>query len=168
MQLNDPIAVIPAGGVMAAHVAPASVLSSKGAGPPVSDGPAVRQPTPWVHEIELTVAEAAGMATGFHVAPASVVVTSNAEAFELIWTCGFGPMAVQVVADEHDTDRRTPVPPLTSRKVHERPPSWLTRIWPPTATQNVVVGQSTEPSAATYGGSVGLAQVAPLSEDKRT
>jgi hypothetical protein len=56
-------------------------------------------------------------------------------------------MATQSDDEEHETERRTPVPPLTNCSDQVCPPSPLTIIWAPTATQNVVEGQSTDPRA---------------------
>jgi hypothetical protein len=45
------------------------------------------------------------------------------------------------------------------------PPSVLTTTDAPTATQNVEVAQSTDPSAPVVAGNVGAVQVAPPSEE---
>jgi len=126
--------------------------------------PATRQPARSEHETTSTLALAAGIGTEFHVSPPFDVTTSNAAA-RLSWaTIGLGPTATQLVAETHDTDRRTPVPPLTSRRVQERPPSKLTTIDAPTATQKVALGQSTDPRAPTDDGTVGAFQVVPPSK----
>jgi hypothetical protein len=120
------------------------------------------------HDSTSSVAEPAGMATEFHVTPPSLVVTSNAVAEGSWATSGFPPIATHEVDDVHDTERRTPVPPWTVRALHVVPPLPLTSIDDPTDTQNVVVGQSTEPSAPKDAGNVGTLQVVPPLEETRS
>jgi hypothetical protein len=62
----------------------------------------------------LSVQEPAGVATEFHVLPPSVVTTSNAALVGTVAPSGFAPIATQFDADEHDTERSTPVPPSTN------------------------------------------------------
>jgi len=116
----------------------------------------------------LTGAEPRGIVTEFHVAPPLVVTISNAVALGSISPNGFGPTAVQVLAYEHDTDRKTLVPPSTNRGSHDSPPSVLTRICDPTATQNIDVGQATDPSAPRWVGRVGVVQDEPPFEETRS
>jgi len=66
------------------------------------------------HETVFTVPEACGIATGTHWDPPSVVTTSKAEASGIWEMAGLPPIATHVVADSQETERRTPVPPLTS------------------------------------------------------
>jgi hypothetical protein len=77
-------------------------------------------------------------------------------------------MATHIVADSHETERNTPVPPFTVLSVHVSPPSLLTRIDAPTATQKDEVGQSTEPSAPTVAGRLGTLQVIPPSDESKS
>jgi hypothetical protein len=151
----------------AVHVLPPSTLDKTGAAAPWNAEPAASQ-APLEHDSTSRVALPGGVATDLHVAPALVVTTSNAAADGSWATAGLAPIATQVVAEEHDTERSTPVPPLTVRAPQELPPLVLTRIEAPTDTQNVDVGQSTEPSAPTEEGSVGTFQVAPPLEESRS
>jgi len=78
-------------------------------------------------------------------------------------------MATHVVADEQATERNTPVPPSTVRDVQVVPPSVLTRIDAPTATQKVVVGHATDPIApAVFGNVAALQLVPPLAESSNS
>jgi len=147
------------------HVMPPSVLDHAGAGSLPNDRPPTVQSTPLEHEIALSDHEPEGVATDFHVVPPSVVTTSNAALAGTVAPNGFAPMATQFDADEHDTERNTPVPPFTNCWLHDWPPSLLTTICAPTATQNVALGQSTDPRAPTSFGRVGTVQVAPPSDE---
>jgi hypothetical protein len=120
------------------------------------------------HDTWLKVALPGGIATEVHVTPPSVVTTSKAAALELCATAGLAPIATQVVADSHDTERSTPVPPLTVRALHVVPPFVETRIEAPTDTQNVEVAQATEPSAPSDAGSDGTVQLVPPFEETRS
>jgi hypothetical protein len=157
------IAETPEGRFTLDHVMPPSALDHAGAGSLSNDKPPTVQSTPLEHEIALSVHDPAGVATEFHVVPPSVVTTSNAALAGAVAPSGFAPIATQSDADEHDTERSTPVPPSTNCWLQDWPPSLLTRICAPTATQNEELGQSTEPRAPTSFGSVGTFQVTPLS-----
>jgi hypothetical protein len=74
-------------------------------------------------------------------------------------------MATHSLDDEHETFRNTPVPPATCSGVHDSPPSLLTRIPFPTATQKVELGQSTDPSAPMLAGICGVDHVDPPSDE---
>jgi hypothetical protein len=78
------------------------------------------------------------------------------------------PTATHVVADSHETERNTPVPPLTVRAAQVFPPSLLTTIDAPTATQNDEVGQSTEPKAPKLVGRIGTLQAIPPSDESKS
>ncbi|MGC1420054.1 MAG: hypothetical protein WA786_08050 [Acidimicrobiales bacterium] len=148
VQLSELTALTPDGNFALVQVLPLSELDHSGAAPPVRDGPLTTHSSPFAQEMAFSVDDLAGAATDFHVAPPSEVTTSFAPAFWSFRPKGLAPMATQSDDDEHDTERRTPVPPLTNCSDQVWPPSLLTRICAPTATQNVVVGQSTDPSAS--------------------
>ena len=116
----------------------------------------------------MRVALPGGVATDDQVAPPSSVATANAEASGLCAMAGLAPTATQVVADWHETERSTPVPPATVRGVQVCPPSLDTKIDAPTDTQNVALGQLTEPIAPKPAGSWGTVHVAPPSEETRS
>lgn len=168
MQFRAPTALTPTGNARLVHVNPPSLLTQAGAAVPVSDTPPTTQSDPFEQEIALRVEDLAGVTTEDHVAPPSFVATSKAPALRSVAPDGFDPIATQTVADAHETERSTPVPPLTNLGVHVWPLSLLTRIWAPTATQKEVLGQSTDPKAPTFGGRVGVTHVLPPSEDTST
>ena len=144
---------------------PPSVLAHAGAVLPLTERPPTVQSTPFEHEIASTDQELAGMVIGLHVVPPSVVLIPKAAVCASVAPSGLAPIATQSVAEEHDTERSIPVPPLTNCADQVCPPSSLTRICAPTATQNVELGQSTDPRAPTSFGRVGTLQVAPPSDE---
>jgi hypothetical protein len=96
------------------HVVPPSVLCHAGAVSPLSDRPPTVQSTEFEHEIASTDQELAGMSMGIHVLPPSVVAIPNAAVCASVAPSGLAPIATQSVGDEHDTERRIPVPPSTN------------------------------------------------------
>jgi hypothetical protein len=155
-----------AGAEVADQVAPPSALvrTREGIGPMVE--PAALQFDPRTHVMTLSAALATGIVTGVQVTPPSRVTTSNAADWRFWATAGLGPSATQVVTETHETDRKTPVPPFTARALQVLAPSLLTTIEAPTATQNVALGQSTEPRAPTDAGTENADHVVPPLEDE--
>jgi hypothetical protein len=100
------------------HVVPPSVLAHTGAVSPLSDRPPTVQSTEFEHEIASTDQELAGMSMGIHVLPPSVVAIPNAAVCASVAPSGLAPIATQSVGDEHDTERKMPVPPSTNCAVH--------------------------------------------------
>jgi hypothetical protein len=96
------------------HVVPPSMLAHAGAVLPLSERPPTVQSTPFEHEIASTDQDPPGMSAGFHVVPPSVVTIPNAAVCESVAPSGLAPIATQSVEDEHDTERRIPVPPSTN------------------------------------------------------
>jgi len=131
------------------------------------DGPPITQ-RPVEQEMAFTNDVPAGIVTEVHVLPASPVTISKPPAVASVMPAGLAPSATQLVAEAHETDRKIPVPPSTKRGDHDCPPSVLTRICAPTATQNVVVGQFTDPRAAIEVGRLGTVQDPPPSADTNT
>jgi hypothetical protein len=167
VQVTAATALTPVGNDFFVHVIPPSLLIHAGAAAPLRDDPLTTQLVPFEQEIALSVNDPGGVTTEAHFVPPSDVTTSNALARDSVTPSELEPMATHVVVDEHDTERRTPVPPLTNLGVHVLPPSVLTKIWAPTATQNDVAAQLTDPRAPTFAGSVGVAHVEPPSVDNR-
>ncbi len=150
------------------HVAPPSVLVSSTAGPPVGDVPAASHRPCALHARATRFPVPGAITTGDQLTPPSVVRTAYARTLGSCATPGLGPIATQVLADEHATDRSTPVPPATVRWLHVWPASLLTTMEAPTATQNVAVGHATDPSAPAPAGNVDAVHVEPPSLEVTT
>src|ERR1700688_3000475 len=56
-------------------------------------------------------------------------------------------MATHDLGEPHETVRKMPAPPLTNCCVQDWPPSLVTKICAPTATQSLPLAQLTPPSA---------------------
>jgi hypothetical protein len=113
------------------------------------------------------LAVAAGMGTFDHVLPPSVVKMAKADRPDWSAPSGLGPTATHTSVDEHEMDRRTPVPPGTVPICQAVPASSLVRMPPPTAMQRVAVGQMTSVMAIVPRGSASILQVAPPSVLRR-
>jgi hypothetical protein len=151
--------------VLTVHEPPDAVPTTYGAGDPLKLEPAASH-NPLEHATTSSVAEPAGVDTDDQLAPPLVVTASNADAAESCAMPGLGPIATHVVPEEHATERSTPVPPFTVLVTHVLPPSVLTSTDDPTATQNLVVGQATDPMAPTDVGKFADFHVVPPSDER--
>jgi hypothetical protein len=158
-QLRALTAVWDEGRLSGVQLDPAFVLVHDGAIPPLVETPLMTQSDELPQEIALADHEPSGNVIDAQFAPPSIVAIPNAVAELSDTPSEFEPIATHVVAEEHETDRRMLVPPSTNRANQSWPPSTLTRIWAPTATQKFELGQSTDPSAPTVAGSLGTDHV---------
>jgi hypothetical protein len=118
----------PAGIGMLVHVFPPSLLAQTAAVPRSIEDPPTTQSVKFEQEMASISDDPAGIVTDVHVAPPSSVMISYAPSLAFTKPAGFAPIATHTVADEQETDRRTPVPSSTNLGDQVCPPSLLTRI----------------------------------------
>ena len=148
---------------------PSSDTSPTGARPSALSPPTALHIVAFEHDSASRSPDPFGMTTEDHVAPPSVVSTSNAATPGTRPVSAFGPIATQSVEVGQAMDRKLCIPPTTGLYAQVSPPSVLTRMLLPTAMQVVDVGHAIAPRAcAAKPGTDTADQLAPASTERNT
>jgi hypothetical protein len=147
-QLTDKRSSSPVGGEVGLQLTPPSAETSRGRAVTDADtDPAATHVRPLRHHTRARLHDPEGMDRACQVAPPSLVTIPVAANDGSRFPAALLPTATQFEAVGHEMLVNVCAPPSTPRSCQVAPPSLLTRITSPTATQNVAVGQLTASSA---------------------